>query len=122
MRLSQSQAQLSLRTTAHEGKTTLVYNKTDLLEQRGTSRTDGISISALHGTGITELIDHIKQLAGFESDGESLFTARRRHITALQSASDAVQRGLKQLQLHNAGELLADELLQAQNALNEIYR
>ena len=45
---------------------------------------------------------------------------RRRHLTALESARESVQRGYQQLQEHRAGELLADELLQAQNALNQI--
>jgi tRNA modification GTPase len=59
-------------------------------------------------------------LAGYQGDGESLFTARRRHLTALSSAQQAVARGLDQLRTNHAGELLADELLSAQNFLNEI--
>ena len=114
------QAHIALKTSAHDSKTTLVYNKSDLLEENQFSDTDVILISALDGQGIQELTAHIKQLAGFEGDGESLFTARRRHITALEIAATAVQRGLVQLKQFNAGELLADELLQAQNALNEI--
>ena len=81
---------------------------------------DGIKISATLGHGIDQLKNHIKAIAGYENDGESLFTARRRHLSALEQARDAVARGLIQLREHNAGELLADELLQAQNALNEI--
>ena len=114
------QAHIALKTSAHDSKTTLVYNKADLLEENQFSETDAILISALDGQGIPQLTEHIKQLAGFEGDGESLFTARRRHITALEAANNAVQRGLTQLKEFNAGELLADELLQAQNALNEI--
>ena len=100
---------------------TLIYTKIDLGEAPTSTASDSwLSISVQTETGLDTLRDHIKMLAGYVSDGETLFTARRRHLTALEVARDAVQRGLDQLRLHNAGELLADELLQAQNALNEI--
>lgn len=98
--------------------TTLVYNKVDLLDSTLTAK--GLQVSATQGDGIEQLKAHIKALAGYDNDGESLFTARRRHLSALETAQLAVDRGLTQLRENNAGELLADELLQAQNALNEI--
>ena len=97
--------------------TTLIINKIDLLD---VDKSNAIKVSATQGVGIEELKNHIKKIAGFNSDSETLFTARRRHITALNFALEAVQKGLRQLKEHNAGELLADELLQAQNALNQI--
>lgn len=99
-------------------KTTVVLNKVDLLDSG--LKNAGLHISATHGTGLDKLKNHIKALAGYNNDGESLFTARRRHLTALENAQSSVQKGYQQLKEHNAGELLADELLQAQNALNEI--
>lgn len=101
-------------------KTTIVFNKSDLLTAQELAGLSGLYISATQGDGIDGLKTYIKKLAGFEADGETLFTARRRHLSALHEAKQAVERGLSQLKLHNAGELLADELLQAQNALNEI--
>nr|WP_281268360.1 tRNA uridine-5-carboxymethylaminomethyl(34) synthesis GTPase MnmE [Arenicella xantha] len=98
--------------------TTLVYNKIDLVPP--TNLGAALQVSAKHGTGITELRDYIKQLAGYSQEGETLFTARRRHLTALEQARDAVKRGIDQLKINNAGELLADELLQAQQSLNSI--
>jgi len=107
--------------------TTLVYNKIDLLDAPSTQETlveqksgSELRISATRGQGLEQLKTHIKAIAGYDHDGESLFTARRRHLTALELARIAVARGLTQLRENNAGELLADELLQAQNALNEI--
>ena len=97
--------------------TTLVYNKIDL---NITLESQDICVSALTGQGLSSLKDHIKKLAGYSIDSETVFTARRRHLTALAFARDAVERGLEQLKTHNAGELLADELLQAQDSLNEI--
>ena len=103
-------------------KISVVFNKIDLLdaEQRQQKQSQGLCISATKGDGLSELKEYIKNLAGYQSDGESLFTARRRHLTALSFAEQAVQRGLDQLTINKAGELLADELLYAQNFLNEI--
>lgn len=101
----------------NNAKTSLVYNKVDLTMP---TADDGLKISAETGYGLESLRSHIKDLAGFNHDGETLFTARRRHLTALSEARDAVERGLTQLKDYNAGELLADELLQAQGFLNEI--
>ncbi len=97
---------------------TIVFNKIDLVAKGIDVK--GLKISAKNGTGIGELRSYIKTLAGYQDENETIFTARRRHITALEQGRDAVERGLCQLKTHNAGELLADELLQAQNALNDI--
>lgn len=106
---------------SHPNQTTVI-NKVDLLDQKPQGVQDGtrIYVSAKTGTGINTLKAHIKHLAGFTQGGETLYTARRRHITALEQAQAAVERGLEQLRVYQAGELLADELLQAQNALNSI--
>ena len=101
-----------------QDKTTRVFNKIDLVTQ--STDESGIKISAKTGQGVEELKAFIKNIAGYAQENETLFTARRRHITALQQADDAVNRGLFQLQNYNAGELLADELLQAQESLNQI--
>ncbi len=106
-------------------KLTVVFNKVDLLESTNALKNEeesiqGIAISAKTGHGIDALKQAIKDVAGFAQENETVFTARRRHISALTEARDAVARGLDQLKTHNAGELLADELLQAQNALNQI--
>lgn len=103
---------------AETDKTTYVYNKIDLLESPLDS--GGLMVSATSGIGMQDLREHIKGLAGYSEENETVFTARRRHISALEKARDAVDRGLDQLKVNNAGELLADELLQAQQSLNEI--
>ncbi|MEO0368412.1 MAG: tRNA uridine-5-carboxymethylaminomethyl(34) synthesis GTPase MnmE [Pseudomonadota bacterium] len=102
-----------------QDKLTQINTKLDLQPQQSTGE-DAIGISIIDGTGIEELKTHIKKLAGFHSDGETLFTARRRHIAALEQASDALNQGIHQLETNKAGELLAEELLAAQNAINEI--
>ena len=57
---------------------------------------------------------------GFEQTAESLFSARRRHLEALQQAADSLGHGHQQLTLLGAGELLAEDLRMAQQALGEI--
>ena len=57
---------------------------------------------------------------GFSDSGESGFTARRRHLDALARAENFLASGKAQLQGYAAGELLAEDLRQAQNALGEI--
>jgi len=99
-------------------KTTRVYNKIDLVDP--SVQLNGLKISAINGSGIAQLREKIKKIAGYSVENETVFTARRRHLTALEEARNAVKKGVQQLLIHNAGELLADELLQAQNALSEI--
>ncbi len=98
---------------------TVVFNKVDLIEPDVLPE-GALAISAKTGLGIDQLKQAIKDIAGYAQENETVFTARRRHLTALAEARDAVSRGLDQLKTHNAGELLADELLQAQQSLNEI--
>jgi tRNA modification GTPase len=105
-------------------KIILIRNKIDLSqESTGLSTTSNgqqfINISAKHHQGIDELRSYLKSIMGFQQTNESGFTARRRHLDALQRAANFLQQGKIQLQ-HAAGELLAEDLRQAQNALSEI--
>jgi tRNA modification GTPase len=57
---------------------------------------------------------------GFQAAGEGSFTARRRHLDAIRRARDHVQAGHRCLAQTRAGELAAEELRLAQQALNEV--
>ena len=63
---------------------------------------------------------HLKDAAGYQGEEQSRFSARRRHITALEQALAALDSGERQLHGHAAGELLAEDLRAAQKALEEI--
>jgi tRNA modification GTPase len=78
-----------------------------------------ISLSAKSGLGIALLKNYIKSCVGFEANMEGCFSARRRHLDALARADVFLQNGQVQLQ-NRAGELLAEDLRQAQYALSEI--
>ncbi|UCC55866.1 MAG: tRNA uridine-5-carboxymethylaminomethyl(34) synthesis GTPase MnmE [Gammaproteobacteria bacterium] len=100
---------------------TRIFNKIDLSGRRPGSieGADAVAISARTGAGIEALREHLKQCAGFTDLPEGGFSARRRHLDALERAMQAVQEGIRQCG-QQAGELLAEELRQAQQALNEI--
>ena len=106
-------------------KITLVRNKIDLSDEAaGLFQTNSgdlyIGISAATGAGIDELKHHLKTIMGFSGSGEGGFTARRRHLDALERAQSFLSSGKAQLQGYAAGELLAEDLRHAQNSLSEI--
>jgi tRNA modification GTPase len=74
--------------------------------------------SAKTGAGLDALREHLKQLAGAGS-GEGAFSARRRHVLALEQVDVHLHSTANQL-AHGAGELAAEELRHAQHALGEI--
>jgi len=107
-----------------DSKITVIRNKADLSgEIIGQTQAHGyplINISAKAGEGIDILRNHLKQCMGYQATTEGGFLARRRHLEALDAAHELLITGRDQLQLHGAGELLAEDLRQAQHALGEI--
>ncbi|GGU48499.1 tRNA modification GTPase MnmE [Pseudomonas laurentiana] len=107
-------------------KVTLIRNKADLSGEpiTMTHSDDGhvtITLSAKDADmGLDLLREHLKACMGYEQTAESSFSARRRHLEALRQASDNLEHGRAQLTLAGAGELLAEDLRQAQQALGEI--
>lgn len=102
---------------------TIVRNKTDLTgEQPGAldGQRDSINVSALTGAGLDVLRDSLVAAAGFEPPETGSMTARRRHLESLRKAKQHFAAGCDQLRQRQAGELMAEELLQVQNALAEI--
>ncbi len=106
-----------------------LFNKIDQTEQTiGVIETEmqalgpAFAISAKHKQGLDLVANHVRHLAGLDKEGTSQgqFLARRRHLTALQTTQQHVGNGLQQLREHQAGELVAEELRIAQQALGEI--
>ncbi len=79
-----------------------------------------ICLSAKTGEGVALLKQHLCDCVGFHPAEEGVFIARRRHLDALARARIAIEAGLNCLTGLGAGELLAEELRQAQQALGEI--
>ncbi len=103
---------------------TVVRNKIDLHQQCPEIH-DGplgkeIALSAKSGDGLALLTQHLKQSIGYQNAGGGNFMARRRHVDALQRALQKVEVGKQELEINQAGELLAENLRLAQEDLNEI--
>ncbi|TCV95474.1 tRNA uridine-5-carboxymethylaminomethyl(34) synthesis GTPase MnmE [Biostraticola tofi] len=103
---------------------TVIRNKSDLTgEPTALSEVNGhslVTLSASSGQGIELLKAHLKACMGFDGNTEGGFLARRRHLTALDTAARHLEEGKDQLVSAYAGELLAEELRLAQQALSEI--
>lgn len=100
---------------------TVVRNKIDLTKtSAGINGDKDIALSAKSGEGIDLLREHLKKIMGYTGLTEGVFLARRRHLDALLRAKEFVVNGQRQLLESKAGELLAEDLRQAQNALGEI--
>jgi len=99
---------------------TIVHNKIDLSGDVPGLIDGEVYLSAQTGEGIDSLRKCIRGLAGYENRGEGAFTARRRHIKALQRAADHFAAGRKALDETRAGEILAEELRLAQQELGQI--
>lgn len=100
-----------------------VSNKIDLIERHPTSileATKNISIAAKLGTNLEQLKQAIIDAAGLHPESEHLFSARQRHVTALQKTLEALNNGLEQLEGFAASELLAEELRHAQQSMDTI--
>ncbi len=106
-------------------RVTLIRNKIDLSGepaglQQGADGHVTLSLSARSGAGLELLREHLKTCMGYQQTAESGFSARRRHLEALHQAAAHLDHGHAQLTLAGAGELLAEDLRQAQQALGEI--
>jgi tRNA modification GTPase len=103
---------------------TLICNKIDKNESKCVHN-DGsgrkmIGLSAKTGEGIDTLIAHLKATMGYQGEESGEFIARRRHLDALNKASSHLESGRSALEQSLSGELLAEDLRQAQMALSEI--
>lgn len=103
---------------------TRVFNKIDLSGSPAELLEDEhgikVKLSAKTGEGIDLLRDHLKTQVGYQGSTDGVFMARRRHLDALERARVHIENGFQQLQTQHAGELLAEELRLAQQALGEI--
>ncbi len=97
---------------------TVVRNKIDLCNDA--PQDTAVNISAKTGAGLNALRARIRELAGYENQGRGAFTARKRHLHALERAAMHFATGRTALEEAQAGELLAEELRLSQHALGEI--
>src|SRR5262249_31798853 len=100
---------------------TVVINKIDLAPGAVVNvARPTIAISAATGEGLATLRDHLKACMGFQSPDLGTISARRRHLDALKGAMTHLETAQRILLERRAGELMAEELRQAQQDLGEI--
>ena len=78
-----------------------------------------VRLSAVTAAGIDSLRELIKQCVGYAAEGAA-FTARRRHLLALEEGRQALERAEALLAEGIPGELIAEELRAVHRALGSI--
>jgi len=107
---------------------TVVMNKIDRIavaarlepDAGGSADRTTIWLSATTGEGLDLLRAHLKDCVGFHPAGTGALSARARHLDALRRARAHVDEAHRLLVERHAGELVAEELTEAQRALGEI--
>jgi tRNA modification GTPase len=106
------------------GEVVVVRNKCDLSGQPPERAVrEGrveLRLAANTGAGLDALKLEIRRAAGLSATGESTFSARTRHVDALQRALACTSDAEKRLREGAAAELAAEDLRLAQRALSEI--
>ena len=117
------QDQRTLDQLPHKLPHTLIYNKVDLTGRTPGMENEGddaqLALSAQSDSSIGLLRDHLKQVMGYSDAASTGFSARRRHLDALNNAGLNMTNARHCLNT-GAGELLAEELRLAQQHLSEI--
>jgi len=110
-------------------RTTIVFNKSDLLEEAiitpGTLLKDSlelptVTISAKTGAGVDRLMHHLLDCISYSIGDEGVFTARERHIRALEESSFLINKAMLGLSERLPLELVAEDLRLAQESLGSI--
>lgn len=103
----------------------LLRNKMDLLADEKAGLEDGAEFSSLTlsvrtGAGLDLLTEALQRLVGFDAGEGSAFTARTRHLSALTDAQGALTDATSTLVATGAGDLVAEDLRRAHDALGRI--
>ncbi len=99
-----------------------VLNKADLLEQKPNCEQHQVLLSARTGDGLIKLKQKILQLAGYQpaEQNTGVYSARRRHLEALEVTAQHLEQAWQALTVDQAGEVMAEELRMAQQTLSSI--
>ncbi|MES2407943.1 MAG: tRNA uridine-5-carboxymethylaminomethyl(34) synthesis GTPase MnmE [Pseudomonadota bacterium] len=94
-----------------------IHNKIDLYQEPSRKQGNDLYLSARTGEGMEALRTELLKIAGWQPEGEGLFMARDRHLTALAQASQHIEQAR---QSGDRLEFLSEELRLAQSALSTI--
>lgn len=104
----------------HTTKIKKLFTKSDLLTSEKQKQLEGDKISTRTGEGIDALIDDLTRNYHDYNHTESTFIARKRHVEALKKSLQHVQQAAIIFEQTESGELMAEDLRQAQLSLNQI--
>lgn len=85
-----------------------------------TSGTTQVAVSAKTGAGLPTLIKTIENTLFGEGHQTSQFSARQRHVEALTTANEKLHGALTAFDLHNAAELLSEDLRLVQASIDSL--
>ena len=97
----------------------VAYSKCDLIEWSPSGDNEALWLSVKTEQGMDQLIEQVTGQADYNHENHA-FMARRRHVDALQKALDALRQAVAGFAQTRSGELIAEDLRQAQQSLNEI--
>lgn len=100
-----------------------IFNKIDLNADKAEIVEGSVKLSVKTGEGLNLLKQELLKRAGYKqqnTQAEGSFTARRRHLSAIEKTGQHLQHADDALNNNHAGEIMAEELRLAQNALSEI--
>ncbi len=119
-----SEGDLVLRYPLKAESSLIVHNKIDCHDipprRAVIDGTTHVWLSAQTGEGLDLLIDELQRRAGKSDSHDGTFTARARHVAALERAREHLRAAADALEVSKAGELAAEELRQVQQAFGEI--
>ncbi len=97
-----------------------IHNKIDLTNLPAKRRGRSVWLSAATGEGLELLEALVTEELGLTENSDNEFSARQRHVDLIQQASSSVAHGAGELKATGSGELLAEDLREAADALGEI--
>lgn len=98
----------------------VVYNKSDITTQVRELTENEIQVSAKTSEGFEALEHKILSMITQEENLETSFSARARHITQLEKTLENICKAEHNFLNNQAGELVAEDLRQAQESLSQI--
>lgn len=117
---SEQDQMIKQRLQNHQCQVRRIYTKADKLPGDKPSEFDSFLISTKTGQGIDQLIDALtEQYHQFDAQ-QSTFIARQRHVELVKQALESIQQANQVFEQTLSGELMAEDLRQAQKFLNEV--
>ena len=98
----------------------IIYNKSDIGKVEKDLADNEVILSAKTQSGFEKLEEKVIHMLSHQSQIETSFSARTRHITQLQKTLENISIAEYNFLNNKAGELVAEDLRQAQEHLNQI--